>query len=223
VTSGRRDGDRWGRWLRDLVLATRWHRRLLGAGLLAGSMAFALQALAPAAPPTVPVVSAARDLAAGERLSGDDLAVVRVQPGVVPDGAVRRAGLARGATLVSAVRRGELLTDARTLGRGVLDRLGPGLVAVPVRIADAAAVSLLRPGDLVDVLAAGAAEETSTGQALLVAAAVRVVTVPRTPADRFSTSSGEGSLVVLSTTSPTAARLAGAAVTARLSVVLRGR
>jgi hypothetical protein len=48
---------------------------------------------------------------------------------------------------------------------------------------------------------------------------VRVVTVPRTPRDSFD--AGSGGLVLLATTSSTAARLAGAAVTERLSVVLR--
>lgn len=215
-----REGDPVGRWLRDLVRAASWHRRLLAAGLLAGAMAFGLHALAPSAPATVPAVSATRDLPAGAQVGSGDVTVARVDPRAVPDGALQRPDLARGATLVSAVRRGELLTDVRLLGPGALDRLGPGLVAAPVRIADAESVRLLRPGSLVDVLAAGAIDGSSVGQARLVAAAVRVLTVPRTSSGRFG-SLGEGSLVLLATTSATAVRLAGASVAERLSVVVR--
>ena len=213
--------DPVARWLRDLVRATQWHRRLLAAGLFAGAMAFGLHALAPPPAPTVAAVAAARDLPAGARLVEADLTVARIDPRSVPDGALQVLGLARGATLVSSVRRGEVLTDVRLLGAGVLDRLGPGLVAAPVRIADAESVGLLRPGSVVDVLAAAAPESAGAGEARLVAAAVRVITVPQSRAGRFPSSLGEGSLVLLATTSPTAARLAGAAVTDRLSVVVR--
>ncbi|MEO5874474.1 MAG: hypothetical protein ABIS86_17095 [Streptosporangiaceae bacterium] len=49
----------------------------------------------------------------------------------------------------------------------------PGLVAAPVRFADAGAVGLVRPGDRVDVIAAGSAG------AQLLAASVPVLAVPR--------------------------------------------
>lgn len=216
-----RESDPVGRWLRDLVRAAQWHRRLLAGGLLAGAMAFGLHALAPPPTPTVAVVSATRDLPAGARLGEADVTLARVDPRSVPDGALPRLALALGGTVVSAVRRGEVLTDVRLLGTGTLDRLGPGLVATPVRIADSESVGLLRPGSVVDVLAAGAAEGASAGEARLVAAAVRVLTVPQSREGRFASSLSEGSLVLLATTSPTAARLAGAAVTERLSVVVR--
>ena len=216
-----RESDPVGRWLRDLVRAAQWHRRLLAGGLLAGAMAFGLHALAPPPTPTVAVVSATRDLPAGARLGEADVTLARVDPRSVPDGALPRLALALGGTVVSAVRRGEALTDVRLLGTGTLDRLGPGLVATPVRIADSESVGLLRPGSVVDVLAAGAAEGASAGEARLVAAAVRVLTVPQSREGRFASSLSEGSLVLLATTSPTAARLAGAAVTERLSVVVR--
>ena len=224
MSSVSRESDPVGRWLRDLVRAAQWHRRLLAGGLLAGAMAFGLHALAPPPTPTVAVVSATRDLPAGARLGEADVTLARVDPRSVPDGALPRLALALGGTVVSAVRRGEVLTDVRLLGTGTLDRLGPGLVATPVRIADSESVGLLRPGSVVDVLAAGAAEGAdgpSAGEARLVAAAVRVLTVPQSREGRFASSLSEGSLVLLATTSPTAARLAGAAVTERLSVVVR--
>jgi Flp pilus assembly protein CpaB len=213
--------DRVLRFLGDLRRAARWHRHLLAAGLLAGSATALLHAVAPPPPPTAAVVVAARDVAPGTTLTDDDVTVRRVDPGVIPGGALRRPTVARGRVVLGAVRRGEPLTDVRLLGPAAVDALGTGLVATPVRVADAESVRLVRPGDVVDVLAAGA---DPVSAARLVAAAAPVLTVPRPPGDDVFGASfgGEGGLVVLATTSETAARLAGAAVTERLSLVLRG-
>jgi Flp pilus assembly protein CpaB len=209
-------------WVRDLVRTGRWHRRLLASALLAGSMAVALQALEPAPPPSVRVVTAARDLASGTQLSSADLAVTRLAPSSVPDGAITSPADALARTLVSTARRGEPLTDVR-LVRSRRPAGDEGAVSVPVRIADAEAVALLRPGDVVDVLgAAPSSDSAGSTSARLLAAAVRVVTVPAT-GDRSGLGElgADGALVLVTTTSPTAARLAGAAVTDRLSIVLR--
>lgn len=84
-------------------------------------------------------------------------------------------------------------------------------VSAPVRIADGAAVRLLRPGDRVDVIAA---QETGGDGARVVARGARVTKVPE-PLDAAGES---GALVVLSVPRATAARLAGASATARLAV-----
>lgn len=88
-------------------------------------------------------------------------------------------------------------------------------VAAPVRIADAATVRLLRPGDRVDVVAAG---ETAAGGggARVVARGALVTKLPE-PVDDVTEG---GALVVLSVPRATAARLVGAGVTARLAVTL---
>ncbi|MFI1168644.1 hypothetical protein ACH4UM_35040 [Streptomyces sp. NPDC020801] len=92
------------------------------------------------------------------------------------------------------------------------------MVTVPVRIADAATVRLLRPGDRVDVIAAG--DPAAAGQARVVARGARVTKVPE-PVDAGGAVGGEGgALVALSVPRSTAARLAGAGVTARLAVTL---
>ncbi|WP_372446990.1 RcpC/CpaB family pilus assembly protein [Streptomyces flavofungini] len=111
------------------------------------------------------------------------------------------------------------------------------LVTAPVRIADAATVRLLRPGDRVDVLAAGGAGVDGTGvgsagstgatgatgsvrpggAARVVAAGARVSEVPDSP----DSAAEGGALVVLAVPRATAARLAGASATARLAVTLR--
>lgn len=214
-----------GGWLRDLRNAAGWHRRLLVAGLLSGSVAFAIQAVSPQPPPTAPVLVAATDLAGGTRLSPGDVRLMGVAPAALPDGALRSRDVAAGRMLVAPVRKGEMLTDVRLLSRSFLDSYGGGLVAAPVRIADAASVRLVRQGDLVDVLAAGpGADGSATAAARTVAAAVPVVTIPPAAGSAFGPSDvGQGALVVVVTSPETAARLAAAAVTDRLSLVIRGR
>ncbi|MFD5597971.1 hypothetical protein [Streptomyces griseorubiginosus] len=88
-------------------------------------------------------------------------------------------------------------------------------VSAPVRIADAATVRLLRPGDRVDVIAA---EETVTGggDAQVIARGARVSKVP----EALEGAGDSGALVVLSVPRSTAARLVGAGSTARLAVTL---
>ncbi|MFE2063797.1 hypothetical protein ACFXDH_15535 [Streptomyces sp. NPDC059467] len=88
------------------------------------------------------------------------------------------------------------------------------MVTAPVRIADAATVRLLRPGDRVDVIAAG--DPASGGEARVVARGVRVTELPE-PAGGSAES---GALVVLSVPRATAARLVGASATTRLAVTL---
>ncbi|GGT08562.1 MULTISPECIES: hypothetical protein [Streptomyces] len=88
------------------------------------------------------------------------------------------------------------------------------MVSAPVRIADAATVRLLRPGDRVDVVAAERA-----GPPRLVAAGARVARVPA-PEQEAGAAGDGGALVVLSVPRDTARELVGAAATARLAVAL---
>ncbi|MER6719431.1 RcpC/CpaB family pilus assembly protein [Streptomyces halstedii] len=109
------------------------------------------------------------------------------------------------------------------------------LVAAPVRIADAATVRLLRPGDRVDVLSTRDADARSsdagqdgTARARLVARDVRVAQVPG-HADGSDAGlgdpdggaeAGDGGLVVLTVERETAAALAGAGASGRLAVAV---
>ncbi|MEU4104056.1 hypothetical protein AB0F16_26300 [Streptomyces tanashiensis] len=90
------------------------------------------------------------------------------------------------------------------------------LVSAPVRIADAATVRLLRPGDRVDVIAAPNSPLGAEDEARVVATGARVAEVPP-PGE---TRSDGGALVVLSVPRPTAAALAGAGVTSQLAVTV---
>ncbi|MFD8383942.1 RcpC/CpaB family pilus assembly protein [Streptomyces sp. NPDC059679] len=109
----------------------------------------------------------------------------------------------------------------------------PAVVSAPVRIADAASVRLLRPGDRVDVLAApGSDQVRGPAAAHVVVRGARVTDVPRpgrVAAADVETgdlgaagggAAGGGALVVLAVPRPTAAALAGAASTSRLAVAL---
>ncbi|MEV5705315.1 flagellar biosynthesis protein FlgA, partial [Actinoallomurus sp. NPDC052274] len=144
-------------------------------------------------------------------LSAADVGVRALPARAVPAGTVRRAA---GRTLTGPVRRGEPLTDVRLRGGTLLDVAGPGVVATPVRLADAAVVRLLHAGDRVDLLAARAEGPLP---ARTVAAAVPVVAVPRAGPD-----TDEGALVVLRTDRAQAAAIARAAVDSRLSVAIVG-
>ncbi|UFQ16183.1 MULTISPECIES: RcpC/CpaB family pilus assembly protein [Streptomyces] len=89
-------------------------------------------------------------------------------------------------------------------------------VTAPVRIADAAAAALLRPGDRVDVIAAEG-PPGSGAKPRVVAAGARVSEVP----EQAEGPAESGALVVLSVPRDTASRLAGAGASTRLAVTLR--
>ncbi|MFF0740948.1 RcpC/CpaB family pilus assembly protein [Streptomyces sp. NPDC004111] len=112
----------------------------------------------------------------------------------------------------------EAVQAAEPSGRA-LPRAAPRveLVSAPVRIADAATVGLLRPGDRVDVIAAADSPSAGGSSATrVVAAGARVTQVP----GGRESSSADGALVVLSVPRATAARLVGAGATSRLAVTL---
>ncbi|MDP9240797.1 MAG: flagellar biosynthesis protein FlgA, partial [Actinomycetota bacterium] len=132
---------------------------------------------------------------------------------VLPRGVLREIAGAIGRAPAGPVRAGEPLTDLRLLGPPLLRASGvPAAVAAPVRIADAGVVHLLRPGDRVDVIAAGEG-------ARVVASDVPVVAVPAPSGD----GAAEGALVVLAASPAVAARLVGIASTARLALTVHSR
>lgn len=119
------------------------------------------------------------------------------------------------AALVAAGPRGADGARGHPVAAPVREHRAATTVSAPVRIADAATVRLLRPGDRVDVIAA---EETATGggDARVIARGARVSKVP----EALEGAGDSGALVVLSVPRSTAARLVGASATARLAVTL---
>jgi pilus assembly protein CpaB len=205
-------------WL-DLRRVATWHRRLVAAGLAGAAVLVGLQALRPPPPPSVDVMIAARDLLAGAALAPGDLVVAAVPRAVVPAGALSPGAAVDGRAVAGPIRSGEVITDVRLVGPALVAGLGDGLVATPVRVADAGTAGLVRPGDRVDVLATPAGPDTAGDPTRVVAADVVVVAVPG------AADGGDfvdGALLVFATTPAEAASLAGAAITDRLSLTLRG-
>jgi Flp pilus assembly protein CpaB len=96
------------------------------------------------------VVVAARDLAPGIELVAADLRIESRLATTLPDGYQTNANHLVGATLAGPARRGEV----RVLSSRLADAsVGPDARVVPVHLADAALLDLVRPGDVVDVLA----------------------------------------------------------------------
>lgn len=205
--------DRRVVWRGRLRRAVLGRRRLLAATAAALAVLVGLQAAAPAPPPTRPVLTAALDLPAGTVLTADHVAWGSYSPDSVPSGAVARVEQVLGRTTTGPVRAGEPLTDARVVSGSLLEGY-PGLVGVPVRIADAGVVSLLRVGDTVDVVAA---DPQGARDAATVARDVVVLALPRAGESTLAS----GGLIVLGVTEQTARFVAAAAVSGYLSVVLK--
>ncbi|WP_063128293.1 SAF domain-containing protein [Nocardia fusca] len=125
------------------------------------------------------VVVAARDLPPGHLLAAADLRLASYPPDATPDGAAADPAPLLGAVLTAALRAGEVLTDVRVVGpRLAAAATGrPDARIVPIRLADTAITEILRAGDRVDVVAAGA-EDPALAQTLAVDAAVVLVSGP---------------------------------------------
>lgn len=121
------------------------------------------------------------DLPAGHVLSGIDLQSVRRAE--LPDGAIAAPAGATGRTLSAAVRRGELLTDARIVARHGPEP-GPDRVATPVRLADQQSVDLLAPGMHVTLIAVTDTDASATLAEDAVVLDVGAATVPPLAAAR---------------------------------------
>ena len=215
--------------LRDRLTTTRLAlrrtlllRRRLLAALLAGVAVFAgLRAVAPPAPPSVWVVTAARDLDGGAILAAGDLTRVAYADGTAPDGTTTLDD-ALGRTLAAPLRRGEAVTDVRLVSPGLLAGYDAGsadVVALPVRIPDPGVVALLRVGDRVDLLAT----DPSGGGTTTVATGVPVLALPQPDASAQGlgeTGTLSGRLVVVGTTRTDAEIIENAAVQCFLSVAL---
>ena len=101
------------------------------------------------------IVVAARDLTPGVELTAGDVRLETRTVATVPDGSQSSVDTVVGSTLAGPARRGEVLTDVRLLGpRLAQSAAGPNARIVPLHLADSALLDLIRPCDVVDVLAA---------------------------------------------------------------------
>jgi hypothetical protein len=146
-------------------------------------------------------------------LVAGDLELRRYPAAVAPRGSVADA---TGRVLAGPVRRGEPVTDVRLVAPSLVSAY-PGLVALPVRVADADAAALLRVGDHVDLVAA----DPRHGTASYVAVHVPVLALP-TPTQESASGGLSGRLVVIGTVQGDVDRIVGASATDLLSVVISG-
>jgi Flp pilus assembly protein CpaB len=163
----------------------------------------------------ITVVKAKSQLPGGTVLSATDLALERVVAADVPEGVVTDPNDLVGKTLAGPVAENQMMTSLTTTTART--SVPPGHVIAPLRLADPALAALVRPGDMVDVVAADTDGEQP---AVVIAAGARVVTVPELPDDRAGPGP-DGGLVLIDVDSHTAALVAQAAASATLSIIWR--
>lgn len=212
-------------------------RRLLAAVLLSAAAAVAILQLSPARQPTVPTVVASGSLGAGTVLAPEDLEVIDYPAALVPGARADDADAAAsagspddwvGRTLAGPLIDGQPLTAASVLGPDLLSGQPAGTTAVTIRVADAGALTHLRPGQHVDLILRSAAlgsgpspEETDPPRDPELSAAEQTTRIgsglpvlwvadPVAPADGILAQSAEvqDDLLVVGADARTAARIA---------------
>jgi Flp pilus assembly protein CpaB len=162
------------------------------------------------------VVVAARDLSPGAALTADDLRLEKRLAPTIPDGSQSDIDTIVGSTLAGPTRRGEVLTDVRLLGRRLAESAaGPDARLVPVHPVDIALADLVRPGDLVDIVAAS--ETNSAAAARVVATGAIVVLVSAKQKAQAATSER---VVLVALPAASANAVAGAALTQTVTLTL---
>lgn len=158
------------RTLRSLRRAVLARRRPLAALLIALSVLIGLRTTIGPGPATVDVPVAARDLAAGSRLTSQDVSTSSWPVALAPDGLTSSVA---GQVLAAPLRRGEAITDLRLVG-SELAHAHPELTVLPLRLPDPAVVELLRVGDRVDL----SAVDPEGGETVELADDVLVLAIP---------------------------------------------
>jgi len=196
------------------LLAARpdWSRTLAARRIAAGALVILAAVVALRSDPQgdrTEIVVATRDLPSGVELTADDVRLENRTAATVPDGAQSDVDAVVGATLAGPARRGEVLTDVRVLGPRLAESVaGPDARIVPLPLADSAVLDLVRPGDVVDVLAAGS-ESDADARPQLVATNAVVVLVSQKPK---GAGNGSDRVVLVAVGAHTANEVAAAAL-----------
>lgn len=108
------------------------------------------------------VVVTLHDLSPGTALTASDVELHARATSSVPEGAHTSVDAVVGRTLAGPARRGEVLTDVRLLSPRLAESAaGPDARIVPIPLADAALMDVLRAGDVVDIVVAPADDATA--------------------------------------------------------------
>lgn len=162
------------------------------------------------------VVVALRDLSPGTALTESDVGLESRFAATIPDGASRDIQDTLGATLAGPARRGEVITDVRLLGsRLTVASAGPDARIVPLHLADDALVDLIRPGDVVDVLAGGSTQAGLDSPPEVIATEAIVALVSAAPTGPTGASER---VVLVALPRHAANAVAGAALTRQITV-----
>lgn len=200
-----------------------WSRTVLARRIAAGALVIlaAVAALRPdPSARLTPVVVAAHDLAPGIQLTSDDIHLESRSAATIPEGSTTIADALVGSTLAGPARRGEVLTDVRVLSpRLAHATAGPDARIVPLHLADAALLDLLRPGDVVDVLAGSDNPGDQSGQRpeVLATDAHVILVSQRLKAP----TNGTDRVVLVALPRHTANTVAGAALSRTITLTLR--
>jgi Flp pilus assembly protein CpaB len=164
------------------------------------------------------VVVAARDLGPGAELTADDVRLEKRSTPTIPDGSQSDINTVVGSTLAGPARRGEVLTDVRLLGRRLAESAaGPDARIVPVHPADAALTDLVRPGDVVDVVAASDSGNSQATPRVVATGAIVVLV----SAKQKTQAATDDRVVLVALPAASATAVAGAALTQTVTLTLR--
>ena len=167
------------------------------------------------------VVVFAHDLAPGVELVAADVRIESRSTTTIPDGSQADPATVVGSTLAGPVRRGEVLTDVRLLSPRLAEATaGPDARVVPLRLSDAALLDLIRPGDVVDVLAGDSSVAPGGSvdqQPRVVATDAVVVLVSK---ELAAPGRGGDRVVLVALPARTANDVAGASLTQAVTLVL---
>ncbi len=162
------------------------------------------------------VVVAAHDLSPGLALTAGDIKLEKRSTTTLPDGVQTTIDALVGTTLAGPARRGEVLTDVRVLGSRLTGlAAGPDARVVPLHLADAAVLDLIRPGDVVDVM--GAADAGTDAKPTLVASDAIVVLVS---AKQKAAGAGDDRVVLVALPAPAAHSLAAATLVQTVTLTI---
>ncbi|MFV0452661.1 MAG: SAF domain-containing protein [Propioniciclava sp.] len=184
-------------------------RRTLAAVAAGLAVLATLHVLTPPEPDLVPVVAATRELPAGTSLAAADLTVIALPADRAPQRALSRIDDAVGTTVNGPVSAMSPITEASVAQGASL--AAPGRVIVTLPLADATLAPLVQPGVHLDLI------DPADGS--LVAADVRVVSVPQTDTGGLLGETGQAALVEV--TPKVAATLAVTAQTGGIAIALR--
>ena len=146
---------------------------MLAAVCVAAGVLAALQSVQ-APVPSTSVVTAAQEVASGQVIESDDVAMRDFPSDLVPDGSLSDPQDVIGHAASGAIGVGEAITMHRMADQRDTAGLPDGTVLAAVRLEDAAQGSGLQPGDLVNVVATD--PQKRSGEIVVRAAPVVTIT-----------------------------------------------